>query len=205
MKHIFFLLIIAALATTVNAQTITVVTTKEPTDLKYLLAKEGVQRYAKKIQTQIVNEGVSGTDTFTIAAETFLQRMDSALIEFKTAIAAPDTIVIDTVNLKIEIDSVSSLLAKSSENYSTEELIFSREYNRLKQRIAELEAIISSNQINVEDVSEWDYPVQYYDGTDGMHEQSVITYNGSEYKCIQSHISQSGWTPAIVPALWIKN
>src|SRR5579872_6402791 len=30
----------------------------------------------------------------------------------------------------------------------------------------------------------------------------LVTYNGSEYKCIQAHTSQPGWDPADVPALW---
>src|SRR5579872_1704524 len=30
----------------------------------------------------------------------------------------------------------------------------------------------------------------------------LVTYNGSEYKCLQSHTSQAGWDPADVPALW---
>ena len=30
----------------------------------------------------------------------------------------------------------------------------------------------------------------------------LVTYNGSEYKCIQAHTSQAGWDPADVPALW---
>lgn len=30
-----------------------------------------------------------------------------------------------------------------------------------------------------------------------------VTYNGCIYMCIQSHFSQIGWTPDVVPALWI--
>ena len=30
----------------------------------------------------------------------------------------------------------------------------------------------------------------------------LVTENGSEYKCLQSHTSQAGWDPASVPALW---
>ncbi len=32
----------------------------------------------------------------------------------------------------------------------------------------------------------------------------VVTYNGSSYRCLQAHTSQAGWTPAAVPALWLK-
>src|SRR5579872_2495132 len=31
---------------------------------------------------------------------------------------------------------------------------------------------------------------------------ALVTYNGSEYKCLQAHNSQAGWDPADVPALW---
>jgi len=30
----------------------------------------------------------------------------------------------------------------------------------------------------------------------------IVNYNGQEYICIQSHTSQAGWTPIVVPALW---
>ena len=30
----------------------------------------------------------------------------------------------------------------------------------------------------------------------------VVSYEGQEYRCIQAHTSQAGWTPAAVPALW---
>ena len=33
---------------------------------------------------------------------------------------------------------------------------------------------------------------------------ALVTYQGSEYKCIQAHTSQAGWTPAAVPSLWTK-
>lgn len=29
-----------------------------------------------------------------------------------------------------------------------------------------------------------------------------VTYDGSTYRCVQSHTSQDAWTPAAVPALW---
>ncbi|KAB8140975.1 chitinase [Chloroflexia bacterium SDU3-3] len=32
----------------------------------------------------------------------------------------------------------------------------------------------------------------------------VVSYQGSEYRCIQAHTSLSDWTPAAVPALWEK-
>lgn len=30
----------------------------------------------------------------------------------------------------------------------------------------------------------------------------VVTYNGAQYRCIQAHQAQQGWTPSAVPALW---
>ncbi|MFD8598322.1 M28 family peptidase [Kitasatospora sp. NPDC059646] len=30
----------------------------------------------------------------------------------------------------------------------------------------------------------------------------VVTYNGVSYRCLQAHLSQSTWTPDVVPALW---
>ena len=31
---------------------------------------------------------------------------------------------------------------------------------------------------------------------------TVVTYQGTTYRCIQAHTSQPGWTPSAVPALW---
>ena len=31
----------------------------------------------------------------------------------------------------------------------------------------------------------------------------VVTYQGPQYRCRQSHTSQPGWTPSAVPALWL--
>jgi chitodextrinase len=41
----------------------------------------------------------------------------------------------------------------------------------------------------------WAFPVAYKIG-------DRVTYNGSNYECRQSHTSQAGWTPEVVPALW---
>lgn len=30
----------------------------------------------------------------------------------------------------------------------------------------------------------------------------VVTYQGKQYRCLQAHTSQAGWTPTAVPALW---
>ncbi|MFD9944355.1 carbohydrate-binding protein [Nonomuraea sp. NPDC059023] len=31
---------------------------------------------------------------------------------------------------------------------------------------------------------------------------ATVTYDGASYRCLQSHTSQPGWTPPVVPALW---
>ena len=51
----------------------------------------------------------------------------------------------------------------------------------------------------------WKYPVQYYDGTDGEHQQSRVRgiTSGLLYKCGKSHTSQADWPPESTPALWI--
>lgn len=50
----------------------------------------------------------------------------------------------------------------------------------------------------------WDYPVQYYDGTDGEHPQSRVRgrTSGFLYKCGKSHTSQADWPPENTPAIW---
>jgi hypothetical protein len=45
------------------------------------------------------------------------------------------------------------------------------------------------------------YAVEWNTGTYYTIGQEV-TYQGQTYKCIQSHTSQAGWTPNVVPALW---
>jgi len=43
--------------------------------------------------------------------------------------------------------------------------------------------------------SAWDYPVAYSVG-------DLVTYQGTTYKCLQAHTSQSTWMPSATPALW---
>lgn len=44
----------------------------------------------------------------------------------------------------------------------------------------------------------------YDEWTTGVTYQidDIVTYQGTDYICIQSHTSQAGWTPPVVPALW---
>src|SRR5579883_2475512 len=50
--------------------------------------------------------------------------------------------------------------------------------------------------VNCSGVAAWNgNSVAYSVGT-------LVTYNGSEYKCIQAHTSEPTWDPADVPALW---
>jgi len=52
--------------------------------------------------------------------------------------------------------------------------------------------------------AEWAVGVAYTgDNTVGAGNGDVVTYLGSEYRCLQSHTSLAGWTPIAVPALWL--
>lgn len=52
--------------------------------------------------------------------------------------------------------------------------------------------------------AEWAAGKQYLgDNTEGAGNGDVVTYQGAEYRCQQSHTSQIGWEPPNVPALWI--
>src|SRR5579883_2943076 len=54
----------------------------------------------------------------------------------------------------------------------------------------------SAQTVNCSGVAAWNGNyVNYTAGT-------LVTYNGSEYKCLQSHTSEPGWDPVSVPALW---
>lgn len=44
---------------------------------------------------------------------------------------------------------------------------------------------------------DWAYPVAY-------KVNDLVVYQGSNYRCLQAHTSQAGWTPPVVPALWAK-
>ena len=52
---------------------------------------------------------------------------------------------------------------------------------------------------------EWAVGVQYRaeDKEKGISADRV-QYDGLLYRCIQSHVSQSDWTPDITPALWVR-
>lgn len=50
---------------------------------------------------------------------------------------------------------------------------------------------------------EWQAGVAYTgDNTAGAGNGDVVTYDGVEYRCLQSHTSLVGWEPPNVPALW---
>ena len=44
----------------------------------------------------------------------------------------------------------------------------------------------------------------YYNGADGEHPQDRVSYGETLYKCITTHDSQSSWTPAVSPSLWVR-
>lgn len=48
----------------------------------------------------------------------------------------------------------------------------------------------------------WKVGVQYWNGTDGQHQQSRVQDEGVLYRCFQSHVSQADWKPHLTPALW---
>jgi len=53
--------------------------------------------------------------------------------------------------------------------------------------------------------AEWVAGVAYTgDNMAGAGNGDVVSYLGSEYRCLQSHTSIATWTPAAVPALWLK-
>ena len=48
---------------------------------------------------------------------------------------------------------------------------------------------------------EWQTETSYR--ADGDHVDRVA-YEGKLYKCVQSHVSQDGWSPDLTPALWTR-
>ena len=54
---------------------------------------------------------------------------------------------------------------------------------------------VSAQTVNCAGVPAWAAGTAYSVG-------SLVTYTGSEYKCLQAHTSQVGWEPATTPALW---
>ena len=49
---------------------------------------------------------------------------------------------------------------------------------------------------------QWKTGVQYWNGSDGEHQQSRVQDEGVLYRCFQSHVSQADWKPHLTPALW---
>lgn len=65
----------------------------------------------------------------------------------------------------------------------------------LEQQINTLSVDDSTSSRMVDYFPAWESGVAY---TPGFR----VRYNGNLYKCIQSHTSQSDWTPAAAPSLW---
>src|SRR5579883_3623218 len=54
----------------------------------------------------------------------------------------------------------------------------------------------SAQTVNCSGVAAWSGNSVYYAAG------TLVTYNNAEYKCLQSHTSESNWDPVDVPALW---
>src|SRR5579872_4398835 len=54
---------------------------------------------------------------------------------------------------------------------------------------------VSAQTVNCFGIPAWAANTAYSVG-------SLVTYTGSEYKCLQGHTSQTGWEPTTTPALW---
>src|SRR5579883_2869448 len=53
----------------------------------------------------------------------------------------------------------------------------------------------NAQTVNCSGVAAWAPNTSYTAG-------QLVTYSGSEYRCLQSHTSLTGWEPPNVPALW---
>jgi len=51
-------------------------------------------------------------------------------------------------------------------------------------------------EVEAPDTSEWTVGVAYSIG-------DIVTYQGVDYECRQSHTAINGWQPPNVPALWL--
>ena len=137
-------------ATILTAQT-KVMVQSEPTDIKYQIAKERVERMTKDIRSQMANQFIAGNSIYENETQAFLSSMDSLLLVFRSSIVATDTVEVDTVQLKHEQDYIWLKLAEADSNYTVEN---STEYKRLLKRIKELEKLLIHSVI-LPDYAEW--------------------------------------------------
>lgn len=186
MKKITTLILILISAIGVSAQT-KIVVTSEPTDIKYQIAKERVERMAKDIRAQIANQFIAGNSVYEHETQSFLSGMDSLLLVFRSSIAATDTIEVDTVKLRHEQDSIWLKLSEAESNYVIEN---STEYKRLLSRIKELEKLLT-HSIILPDYAEWVQPLGAHDA---YKKGDTVLFNGKLY---ESLIDGNVWAPNI--------
>lgn len=97
-----------------------------------------------------------------------------------------------------------SRAAKANESAVAAEIITGG--NVTPERAHQLRSAIEVAAESFDDSIALDYPelVQlWYPGTAYAADQRV-NYNGTLYKCLQSHTSQDDWTPEAAPSLWAK-
>ena len=150
MKKSILLVMLMVVATILTAQT-KVMVQSEPTDIKYQIAKERVERMTKDIRSQMANQFIAGNSIYENETQAFLSSMDSLLLVFRSSIVATDTVEVDTVQLKHEQDYIWLKLAEADSNYTVEN---STEYKRLLNRIKELEKLLIHSVI-LPDYAEW--------------------------------------------------
>jgi len=184
MKIITTLFILIA-AITVNAQK--VIVPNEHTDIKFLIAKERVERIEKDIRTQIANQFIRGDLQFENETETFLNAINAAVSDYANAITSFDTIQIDTAQLKAEYDSIWLKASEAESSYVIEN---SQGYKALLKRIAELEKLLN-NSVVIPEYAEWVQPTGAHDAyTKG----SKVLYSK---KIWESLIDANVWAPGV--------
>jgi hypothetical protein len=74
-------------------------------------------------------------------------------------------------------------------------VIVRQSHNRTEHEPADVPALFMVHREDAGQGVEWIAGEQVYVGTER-------TYEGSTYRCLQAHVTQSDWTPDATPALW---
>ena len=74
-------------------------------------------------------------------------------------------------------------------------VIVRQSHNRTEHDPADVPALFLVHREDASQGVEWIAGEQVYVGTER-------TYEGSTYRCLQAHVTQSDWTPDATPALW---
>ena len=96
------------------------------------------------------------------------------------------------MNIEKRVENLENLVDSLVKQMNRQKVYTDADIGGMRQGMSDVNQLISDNIF-----PEWDSNAyNYFAG-------EKVSYNGAYYRCIQSHTSQSDWTPELAVSLWV--